>query len=53
MSNLTEDICLVPKDKLGCNFQDHNKNCFALVLNIMEADDIFEQYKKWNFMLRL
>lgn len=43
-----ENVINVKLGILGCNYQNHNQSCFALIVHLMEDEQILEQYKKWN-----
>lgn len=48
LDNKPEGIRVVPKEKLGCNYQNHSKASVALVLHVMKPEQIKETTLKWN-----
>jgi hypothetical protein len=48
-----EGVTVVPPEKLGCNFQNHNKECFSLILHVMDQNQALDHFKKCNAHLKV
>lgn len=48
-----DGVKLLEHNKLGSNFSNHTKHCFALVLNMMKPEQVKENFEKWNKQLKI
>ena len=48
VKNLPDGVRILPCEQLGCNFQNHNKQCYSLILHVMKPDDIQSHFKSQN-----